>query len=210
MIVYTSANGQVIGFVSATDVTDLQGITRLPSGADYAVYVADGSNPNTGNLPGTYTVTGIVAGHTYTVPTATGTLTFTEQPASEQLANAQHAQIAILEAGLNATLAGGFTAKTLVGTATNPHTYPTTSGAQANFTGVIAAFTANPNKTTANILTLDAGWISHTKAEFYGVFADGDNWKEAQFPQLASLAAQVEGSTTVAGAQSVTWTPATY
>ncbi len=129
---------------------------------------------------------------------------------AQQLAQAKSTQIATLEASMNATLSGGFTAKTLVGTATTPHTYPTDSSAQSNFTGVVSAFTTNPNKTTATILTLDAGWVSHTKAEFFGVYSDGDNWKEAQYPQLATFVAQVEAATTVADVQAVVWTAATY
>ncbi len=129
-------------------------------------------------------------------------------PAME-LAQAQQAQIANLNAGLAATFAGGFTAKTLVGGATSPHTYPTNQNAQANFTAAVTAFTANPNKTTVTIETLDAGWVSHTKAEFFGVFTDGDNWKEAQYAQYNVLLGQVEAQTTPPTTP-VVWTTATY
>lgn len=122
----------------------------------------------------------------------------------------QQAQVATLENAMNTTLGGGFTAKTLVGGATTPHTYPTDANAQANFNGLVNAFSVNPNKTSAIILTLDAGWISHTKAEFYGVYSDGDAWKEAQYTQLTSLVAKVESATTVADVQAITWTEATY
>lgn len=134
-------------------------------------------------------------------------------------AQAQQAQLSALSKGLKSTLSGGFTAKTLVGSATSPHTYPTDAGAQANFTGAVAAFQANPNKTTVTIQTLDAGWISHTKAEFYGIYTDGDNWKEAQYPQLGTLQGKVKAmklsdyatlADGIAAIQGVTWTPATY
>ena len=127
-----------------------------------------------------------------------------------QLAQAKQTQIAKLESVMNATLAGGFTAKTLVGGATTPHTYPTDGTAQANFSGLVNAFSVNPNKTSTMALTLDAGWISHTKTEFYGVYSDGDAWKEAQYTQLTSLVAKVESAITVADVQAITWKEATY
>ena len=137
---------------------------------------------------------------------------FVSNPAypSIQLQQAKMTQIASINAGFNATLNGGFTAKTLVGGATSPHTYPSDAVAQSNFTGIVAAFTANTSKTSTMINTIDAGWVSHTKAEFFGVFSDGDNWKEAQYVQLATPLAQVQTATTVADVQKAVWTPATY
>ena len=129
---------------------------------------------------------------------------------AQQLANAKAAQTTALEAAMNATLTGGFTAKTLVGGATTPHTYPTDARAQSNFSGLVAAFTANQNKASTTILTLDAGWISHTKAEFFGVYSDGDSWKEAQYTQLATLVTKLEPASTLADVQAITWAEATY
>lgn len=138
---------------------------------------------------------------------------------TELFAETQQVQLSVLSQGLKATLIGGFSAKTLVGSATTPHKYPTDAGAQANFTGAITAFTANPNKTSVTVLTLDAGWVPHTKAEFFGVYADGDNWKESQYPQLSTLQAKVNAmklsdystlADGIAAIQGVTWTEATY
>lgn len=132
---------------------------------------------------------------------------------------AQQKQLANLEQGMMATLGGGFTAKTLVGSATSPHKYPTDGNAQSNFSGAVSAFTANSNKTSVTVLTLDAGWVLHTKAEFFGIYTDGDNWKEAQYPQLSTLQAKVSAmklsdyatlDDAIAAIQAVTWTEATY
>lgn len=127
-----------------------------------------------------------------------------------QLSQAKQTQLALLNAGLATTLNGGFEAKTLVGGAATPHTYPTNPSAQSNFNGAINAFIANPNKTSVTVETLDVGWVSHTKSEFYGIYADGDTWKEAQYTQLNNLIAQVKAETTVSGVEAIVWTPATY
>lgn len=143
---------------------------------------------------------------------------YTAPTDAELFSQAQQTQLAALEAGMIATLQGGFTAKTLVGTSTTPHQYPTDAGAQSNFTAGVTAFTTNPNKTSITIQTLDAGWVSHTKTEFYGVYSDGDNWKEAQFPKLTQLQSQVNAlqlssystlADALAAVQAVVWTPAT-
>lgn len=123
---------------------------------------------------------------------------------AQLLAEAQAAQITMIEAGLASPLSGGFTSKT------TGHTYPTDAAAQSNFTGAVTVFTTNPAKVTVPVQTLDAGWIVHTKADFFAMYNDGDAWKEAQYTQLQILIGQVQAATTVAAVQAITWTPATY
>lgn len=123
---------------------------------------------------------------------------------AQLLAEAQAAQIATITAAFNATLVGGFASKS------TGHTYPSDAAAERNFTGGITAFTTNPSKTAITLQTLDAGWVSHTKDQFYAMYNDGDAWKEAQYPQLATLEGEVRAATTVAAVQAAVWTPATY
>ena len=132
-----------------------------------------------------------------------------------QLTDAKIVQLAQLNAGFNKTLNGGFTAKTLVGTATSPHTYPSDPTAQSNFTGIVAAFTTNPNKTSTMFYTINEGYVNHTKQEFFDVYSDGDTWKEVQYAQLATLEAQVNAITAstpdwLQAIQAIVWKEVTY
>lgn len=196
MIGFVDNTGKIIGGCYANSPNTLSTITKTPDGCT-AMYIDDTKYPDVWTNLGEWQIQN---GIPVNVPI----------PDSVKLSNAQQAQISQLEQGLAETLNGGFVAKTLVGGATTPHTYPSDASAQSNFSGAVNGFITNPNKATVMILTLDAGWLSHTKDEFYGVYSDGDSWKEAQYAQLTGLVGQVQSATTVTAVNSITWTPATY
>lgn len=206
MIYYTASNGTIIG---GTAGSDLSGITHLPSGADYAIFVNDatvnGLNPS--NAPGTYSFTGVTAGPTYTVPTASGTLTFTEQSAADQLSNAKTAQITKLRQGYVQTMASGFnftigTTQYVFGWSTDDKT--NMDGTQTAVSKAFLTFPIQYSDIHGNPVsipdqtTLDN--LEHTATNFFS----------NNHQQVLNLIGNVNSATTVSGVEAVTWTPATY
>lgn len=125
------------------------------------------------------------------------------------LANAQTEQIALINAGLNQTLIGGFASKTA------GHSYVTTTNGQANMEGDLKRFELDSSITSVQFYTIDAGWIAHSHTDLQNAFLDGGTWKDAQYVQAQTLVAQVntlasQSGTTVAQIKAVVWTPATY
>lgn len=84
----------------------------------------------------------------------------------------QNQKIAQLAAIYEQTLANGFTSSAL-GVA---HTYPADTEARNNFNVTVLRFLTDPTYTTTNFKTLDAGFLAHTKDQFFQVFADGHNF----------------------------------
>lgn len=121
-----------------------------------------------------------------------------------QLAQAKATQKAAIEAGLNATLAGGFTSKN------TGHTYVTTTNGQTNMEGDLKRFELDSSLTSVQFFTMDAGWIAHTQSELRSAFLDGGLWKDCQYAQAQTLSINIENTTTVSGVQAVVWTPANY
>ncbi len=123
---------------------------------------------------------------------------------AQELAHAQKVQTVLINAGLNATLVGGFTSKS------TGHTYVTTTNGQTNMEGDLKRFELDSSLTSVQFYTVDAGWIAHTQAQLQSAFLDGGNWKDAQYAQAQTLIGQVEPATTVSAVQAVVWAPASY
>lgn len=121
-----------------------------------------------------------------------------------QLAQAKATQKAAVEAGLNATLAGGFKSTT------KGHTYVTTTNGQTNMEGDLKRFELDSTLTSLMFFTMDAGWISHTQSELQSAFLDGGKWKDAQYSQAQTLTTDISNATTVADVQAIVWQEATY
>lgn len=128
-------------------------------------------------------------------------------PATQLLAQAQAAQIAIITQACAGAITGGFSSSAL-GSA---HTYPSQPNDQSN---LIGAATASQSPTlpagwTCNFWCADStgAWAlrAHTAAQIQQVLADGVAAREALSTKLAALVAQVEAATTVAAVQSIVW-----
>lgn len=137
-----------------------------------------------------------------------GTLVKTVTDA-QLLSEAVSAQISSLSSSMNATLAGGFTAKS------TGHTYPSNMDSQNNMQAALLQFSLDSTKTAEMYMTIDEGMVSHTQQDLKNVFIEGGRWKNAQYAQFATLKAQVkqlatQAGTTVAQVQAVTWTAADY
>lgn len=206
MIVYTSANGTVIGWVYGESESDLQGITRLPSGADYAVFIPDTDNPNTANNAGIYTMTNITPSATFYVPTATGTLTFTELSAAEQLAHSQSSQIASIRAGYTQTMAGGFNV-TIGGT---QYTFGWSTDDKANLLATQDALTAGDLTFPVQYSDIHGSPVNiPDQATLDTVKATASRFFNLNHQQVLSLIGQVQAQTSVPSTP-VTWSAATY
>lgn len=85
------------------------------------------------------------------------------------------------------------------------HTYPSDEEAQRNFNTIMNRFLIDSTFTNVNFKTLDAGYQSHTKAQFYQVFTDGHNYGEQQIVHLNDLKTQVDAATTIDAVNAITW-----
>lgn len=212
MIYYTSSTGTIIGGTSATSQSQLQNITHIPSGCDYAIYVDDTtvSSLNPSNQPGTYSFTGVTAGATYTVPTATGTLQFTALSQAQQLTNAQAAQINLLRQGYTQTIASGFQYTFNTATPTTV-TFGWSTDDKTNLLAVQESiddgFLTFPILYTdkyGNPVTIpDQATLTSIKSKASAFFAN-------QHQQILSLISQVQSATSVSAVQAIVWTSATY
>lgn len=200
MIYYTSASGQIIGGTAGSDLT---GITHLPSGSEYAVFIGDGdvesANPN--NEPGTYTITNLTPAQVYSVPTATGTITFTAQPASEQLASAQQAKLSQLQVSFGQSLYQGFQSSA-DGT---QRTYAIDPVAMSKWSAMLSVINAGKGPTSVTIKDFSGNQVNLTIAQFQNMAADGFNFFNNQELHLWNLETQVNDATTVDEVNKVTW-----
>lgn len=96
-----------------------------------------------------------------------------------------------LDAKYHDAIESGFTSSAL-GVA---HTYPADAEAQTNFNITISRFLTDLNFTSVKFKTLDAGFLDHTRDEFYRVFADGHDFGIEQDTHLNLLKAQVNAVT---------------
>jgi hypothetical protein len=201
LIVYVRQDGSIHGIVYGTSVNDLQGITALHD-ADYAMFLDDTQYANVQSNPAEYTITNIVPGsvNKYNVPTATGTPVHTPIPDSVKLAAAQQAKIAELLQKCNETLVGGFQSSALG----SPHTYASDDIAQANFDATANRLQRRTDITSVNWNT-DAGYLPHTRDQFFQVYDDGYEFKESTWSKFFILESQVKSATTVDQVNAITW-----
>lgn len=106
-----------------------------------------------------------------------------------------------LGASFDATMAGGFTSSAL-GVA---HTYPSDLQAMIFFNATMNRFNNDSTFTSVDQKTLDAGYLTHTKAQFIQVFNDGHAFGVMQDTKLANLKAQADAATTVSAVNAITW-----
>jgi hypothetical protein len=85
------------------------------------------------------------------------------------------------------------------------HTYPSDMEAQANFNTIMNRFIIDSNFTSVAFKTLDAGYLSHTKGQFFQVFEDGHNYGAQQIQHLNELKVQVDSAQTQADLDAITW-----
>lgn len=96
---------------------------------------------------------------------------------------------------------GGFTSSVLG----EPHQYQSMVIDEIWFNSTINRFSVDPNFTTVNYKTIDAGYLPHTKEQFFRVFIDGHNYGDSQISKLNGLKAQVEAATTKEELDAIEW-----
>jgi hypothetical protein len=101
----------------------------------------------------------------------------------------------------NEAIAGGF-ASSALGEA---HTYPSHDKAQSNFNTEMNRFLTDSNYLSCKFFTIDAGWLGHTKDQFFQVFHEGHDFGNAQWEKLFSLFSQVDASQTKADLDAIVW-----
>lgn len=125
---------------------------------------------------------------------------------AQQLANAQTAQVALVEAGYAATLNAGFTSSAN-GTAT---VYGYAQGDIQHMNMIATAMVANIETWPVDYADIHGTVVPLTQAQFTTLITDANRFNWAQITQLRSLVGNIMTATTVAAVQAIVWTPATY
>jgi len=129
--------------------------------------------------------------------------------AAQQLATAKTAQLALLEASCATTITNGFTSSALG----SPYAYPSGVTDQANLTACVGASQLPVNASDANwtvpFMCADANgvWVRrpHTAAQIQQVGLEGMTHIVGLLEKKDGLEASVNGASTVAEVQAVTW-----
>ena len=125
---------------------------------------------------------------------------------AQQLAQAKTAQIALIEAGYQSTLNGGFTSS-----ANGTSLVYGYAASDVQHMNMIASASALGVETWPINYADKAGQIVPlTQAQFASLVTTASQFNWAQINQLRSLVGQVEAATTVSAVQSIVWTPASY
>jgi hypothetical protein len=190
MIAFVRSDNTIAGGCYADSSNVIRTLTRIPDGTT-PCYIDDTQYPNVWADSSEYTI-------------ENGVPMFTPIPDATKLANAQTAQIALINAGLSQTLLGGFTSKS------TGHAYVTTTNGQTNMEGDLKRFELDPTLTSLQFYTVDMGWIAHNHTDLQNAFLDGGKWKDAQYAQAQTLIGQVKSATTVGVVNAIVWSPATY
>lgn len=101
----------------------------------------------------------------------------------------------------DAAIMGGFTSNALGVT----HTYQSMLTDEIWFNSTLHRFNIDPNFTTVQYKTVDAGYLPHTKEQFQQVFIDGHAWGDSQITKLNNLKNQVNATTTEADLDAIVW-----
>lgn len=138
----------------------------------------------------------------YQQPTQTDCDNFSELSAFN---DAVQRRITLLRRKCNEAIQGGFTSSAS-GTL---HTYPSVLEAQVMWNATIHRFNLDPTFTNVNQLTLDAGYIPHTKEQFIQAFNDGHDYGLQQDVHLQELIAILNGlsypTNTIADVYKINW-----
>lgn len=97
-----------------------------------------------------------------------------------------------LDSKCDSSIMGGFPSSAL-GT---QHFYQSLVVDEIWLNATINRFLIDPNFTTVNYKTIDAGYLQHTKEQFNQVFIDGHSFGDAQITKLNSLKSQVDDNAT--------------
>lgn len=106
-----------------------------------------------------------------------------------------------LQEKCNEAIAGGFKSSAL-GTV---HTYPSHDKAQTNFNTEMHRFIIDPSYTSCSFFTVDAGFLTHTKDQFFKAFSDGHDYGNAQWDKLLGLLADVAKAKDIPSLDAITW-----
>lgn len=117
------------------------------------------------------------------------------------LTEVKASKLAELNGKCDQTIMSGFTSSAL-GTS---HTYRSLLIDQVWFNATLNRFAVDPNFTSVNYLTLDSGYLQHTKAQLTQVFVDGHAFGDSQITKLNALKAQVDNATTIEDVENITW-----
>lgn len=105
-----------------------------------------------------------------------------------------------IETSCAGTITGGVSSSAL-GVA---HTYPSQQVDQMNLTAVVLRSTL-AGFTSANLKTLDAGWLNHTAAQIQQVGIDVESFISTQLQRSSTLQAQIDAATTSDAVQAIVW-----
>lgn len=120
---------------------------------------------------------------------------------SDILADAKVSKKDDLQNKCDVALAGGFVSSALG----VEHNYPSHDKAQSNFNTEMQRFSTDSTYTSCKFFTNDAGFLEHTKDQFFKVFNDGHDFGNAQWDKLFSLFAQVDAAQTQTDLDAITW-----
>lgn len=110
-------------------------------------------------------------------------------------------KLAELDNKCNATIMGGFQSSAL-GAA---HTYQSLIIDEIWFNSTLHRFAIDPNFTSVQYKTVDAGYLPHTKEQFIQVFVDGHSFGDSQIAKLNNLKTQVDAVQSQADLDAITW-----
>lgn len=117
----------------------------------------------------------------------------------------QQQKKAELEQKCNQAISSGFQSSAL-GTV---HTYPSHDKAQENFNTEMHRFLIDTSYILCKFFTEDAGWLEHTRDQFFQVFKDGHDFGNTQWEKFFELEAKVSALTypinTIEDINSIKW-----
>jgi hypothetical protein len=114
---------------------------------------------------------------------------------------AKDAKKAELNKKCDLTIMGGFTSSALGA----PHTYSSVLTDEIWYNATKNRFDIDATFTSVDWKTIDAGYLTHTKAQFQQVFIDGHAYGNNQIAKLNNLKAQVDSATTQTDVEGIVW-----
>lgn len=117
------------------------------------------------------------------------------------LAALKESKLVELDEKCNQVIMGGFSSSALG----EQHTYQSMILDEIWFNSTINRFSVDPNFTSVNYKTIDAGYLLHTKEQFIQAFVDGHTFGDSQIMKLNTLKDQVNNATTVEDLEKITW-----
>lgn len=128
-------------------------------------------------------------------------VTFVDSYTGLTLAQAQSKKIDELKTKCAEVIQGGFTSSAL-GTA---HTYPSDPTSMIYFNATYNRFNADATFTSVDWQTTDAGYLTHTKAQFQQAFHDGHDFGIQQEEHMKQLVANVMTAPDVPSVKAISW-----